>query len=151
VRKGILVSGAIFLALDIIYLFQAFHYQMGSLAQPGSALYPVFAGAVLMVGAIGMLVSTLLKPPAGATDWPRGVERVRVLSIIAVSLFYAFALEFLGYALCGAIAFLVCLQVMGMRSWWLKVGLTVVVTALSFILFDRLFSVPLPRGILDFL
>ena len=137
--------------LGVAYLVYALRYDTGTPAQPGPGLYPIFVGAALIAGAMGTLVSALISPPRGLIYWPRGLERVRVLGIIAVSVFYALTLELLGYLLCGAIVVLVCLQVMGMQSWRLKIGLTLVMTALSFLLFDKLLSVPLPRGFLRFL
>jgi putative tricarboxylic transport membrane protein len=149
-RKGILITGGIFLALGIVYLIQALQYDIGPSGQPGPALYPIFAAAVLLAGAIGMIVSAWIRPPAGAIIWPTGREKWRVLAIIAVSLFFAFTLEFIGYFLGSAIVILTCLHVMGMRSWLLKIGLTLVVTILSFLLFDKLLSVPLPTGFIQF-
>jgi len=150
-RKGILVTGVLWTVLGITYLLYALRYDRGTLAHPGPGLYPIFVGAMLIMVAIGTLISAVISPPSGDIDWPKGAERMRVLGIIAVSVFYAFALEFLGYLLCSAILVLVCFQVMGMRSWRLKIGLTLVMTALSFFIFDKVLSVPLPRGFLSFL
>jgi putative tricarboxylic transport membrane protein len=150
-RKGILITGCIFLALGIVYLIQALQYDIGPSGRPGPALYPIFAAAVLLTGAVGMIVSTWTRPPAGAIDWPTGKEKWRVLAIIAASLFFAFTLEYLGYFLGSALVMLVCLHVMGMRSWLLKICLTLAVTILSFLFFDKLLSVPLPLGFMRFL
>jgi putative tricarboxylic transport membrane protein len=149
-RKGILITGGIFLALGIVYLIQALQYGIGPSGRPGPGLYPIFAVAVLLTGAIGMIVNAWLRPTAAAIAWPVGKERWRVLAIIAVSLFYAFTLEFIGYFLGSAVVMLTCLHVMGMRSWLLKIGLTLAVTILSFLIFDKVLSVPLPTGFIGF-
>jgi putative tricarboxylic transport membrane protein len=150
-RKAILVTGSFWTALGIAYLLYALRYDLGTPAQPGPGLYPILVGAFLTVVAIGTLLSAAINPPSGHIHWPKGAERVRLFGIVAVSVFYALALEYVGYLLCGAIVVLVCLQMMGMQSWRLKIGLTLLMTAVSFFLFDKILSVPLPRGLLYFL
>jgi putative tricarboxylic transport membrane protein len=150
-RKAILITGSFWTVLGIAYLLYALRYDRGTSAQPGPGLYPILVGALLITVAIGTLVSAVINPPSGHIHWPKGTERVRLFGIIAVSVFYALALEHVGYLLCGGIVVLVCLQMMGMRSWRLKIGLTLLMTAVSFFLFDKILSVPLPRGFLYFL
>ncbi len=147
-RKAVLTTGILWAVVGVTYLIKAFQLDMGTLDKPGAGVYPVFVGFLLMVAAIGTIAGAIGRPPAGTIAWPKGIGLGRILGIAAVIFFYAFALEFLGYLVCGSVVLLVCLHVMGMRSWAAKIGLTVSVMALSFFLFDTLLRVPLPEGIL---
>lgn len=149
-RKGVITTGIISIVLGVIYLIQSLQYEMGTMDRPGPGFYPVFVAAFLIIGAIGTILSAIIHPPEGVINWPIKAERWRVLGVIAVSFFYAFTLRFVGFLICGAIVTFVCLHVMGMRSWPLKIGVTVIVTIASFLVFDKLLSIPLPRGIISF-
>jgi putative tricarboxylic transport membrane protein len=149
-KKGILIAGILCLGLASIYLALAFTYPIGTMAAPAAAIYPIFLGFVFLLASIATIVDVLRNPPSGTIDWPKGIGAWRVVIIAAAIIFFAFALEFIGYLICSAIVLLVCVQMMGMRSWWRKITFTVIVVGMLYLLFDLLLRVPLPRGLTPF-
>ncbi len=148
-KKSTLIFGITCLILSLVYLKNALNYSFGVMNEPGPAVFPIFAGGLLLVGSIGTLVQAAVKSPGEKCGWPRGVERVRVLAIVVAGLVYAFGVEFLGHILGSMIVILTCLHVMRMRSWPWKIATSLLVSIVSYVLFHTLLSTSLPRGILE--
>ena len=150
-RKATLATGITVFVLSLGYLLMSFQYDMGTANRPGPGLYPMCVGCVLLLCSAGTVVSTFLNPPAGTIEWPTGISRWKIIALLVVTLFYALTIEILGYIICTSIIVFVSVQVMGVRSWPLKIGLTLAMTILVYILFGIILNLPLPRGLLYFL
>lgn len=147
-QKILLSIGIISIGLSVAYFAGALSYSAGTLAQPGPGLYPLFVGALLILASVGVFVNTLLRPSIKSIEVPRGRGLLQLLSVTAVMIVYAVTLPYLGHLLAAAIVVFGVLQALGLRQWYLKIGLTVALSFGSFYLFDILLKVPLPRGIL---
>jgi len=146
-RKILLRISLISIGLSGLYFGGALTYPVGTMAQPGPGLYPLFVGSLLIIASVGVFTTTLLEPSTKPMEFPRGRDLWRLLSITAVMIVYAVALPIIGHLLAAAIVSFGVLQAMGLRSWYLKIGLTVFLSLGSFYLFDILLKVPLPRGV----
>lgn len=147
-QKILLRVGIISIGLSVSYFAGALSYSVGTLAQPGPGLYPLFVGALLILASVGVFVSTLLRPSVKSIEFPEGRGIRQLLSITAVMIVYGVALPYTGHLLAAAIVVFGVLQAMGLRRWYIKIGLTVALSLGSFYLFDILLKVPLPRGVL---
>ena len=148
-KKGTLVFACICAFISLIYLIQALQYPMGAENKPGPGVFPLFAGSLLLLGALGSIWVTLAHPPAGKMDWPKGKELVRVIAIAVAALIYAYGVEFLGHIIATLIVTLTCLHAMGMRSWLLKIVTALLIAFGSYYLFSVILSSPLPKGLLE--
>jgi hypothetical protein len=145
--RAVLVAAGFFLLLAVFYLAQAVRYPWGTAAQPGPAVYLVAVGLLALLGALGTGVEALVKRPQEPVEWPSAQGRWRVLAILGATAAYVVLLPVLGQPVCGTLLTLVVLQVMALRGWIVKIGVSLAVGLGSFYLFSVVFGVPLPAGI----
>jgi len=148
-KRATLIVSLVCAAIGILYLAQAFQYPVGAVGRPGPGAYPLFAGSMLLIGSIGAMVKTMVNPPEGRFEWPKGKASWRVGTIVAASLVYAVGLEYLGHIPATAMVTFASLQAMGLRSWSFKIITAVVMAFGSFFFFATVLRVPLPEGVIQ--
>jgi putative tricarboxylic transport membrane protein len=147
-RRVLLWVDAIALLLGGIFLWEAFNYDRGTLEQPGPGFYPISVGIFLVIASLGSLVTDLLKPAQGKLDLPKGRDLGRVLFVTAGTIAYVLLLPYAGHLLSATLVVFIVLHTLGLPSWFMKIGLTIVLALGSYYLFDIVLKVSLPRGIL---
>lgn len=136
-------AGAALVLIGLVTMWESRQYPLGSLHRPGPGYMPVVLAVILV------LFGVLLAAMGGASGRLAGVEWHEwrhALAIFAACAFTAWALERLGYRLTIAAVMLFLLGVLERRGWLVTVLITVAVAWGSFLLFDTLLRVPLPRG-----
>lgn len=146
-RRTVIITAGMMGLLAVGYLVEATRYPLGTMAQPGSALFPLLVGALVLVGAVGTAVEAFRSHVDDQVAWPTGRARGRVAAILASVLGYVMLLPYLGHPIGGALLSLVVLQVMEVRNWVLKLAIAIAVGLLSFYLFATLLGTPLPPGL----
>lgn len=134
------------LVLGLLYLWGALEYSLGTLAQPGPGLFPLFIGFLLLLSSIGSLISHLSAPVEGRLEFPKRKELGRVLAVVGGTVAYVVLLPIIGHILGSILTVFIVLHSMGLPSWGLKIGLAIAVSLGSFYLFDIILQVPLPRA-----
>jgi len=147
-QRTLLGVNTVALLLSVLYLVGALGYPTGTLDRPGPGLYPLFNGILLIVASIGSLVTNLLRPVEGELHLPKGKDLGRVLAVSAGTIAYVLLLPYAGHLLASMAVVFIVLHTMGLTSWPFKIGFTIAIALSSFYLFDKLLSVPLPRGII---
>jgi putative tricarboxylic transport membrane protein len=148
-RRTLLSVDISALILSLLYLGGAFGYPRGTMDQPGPGLYPIFVGILLVVASIGSIVTDLVKPAQGELEIPKGKDLGRVLTVLGGGAAYVLLLPYAGHLLSAMLVVFIVLHAMGLSSWPMKIGFTIVLAVGSYYLFDILLMVPLPRGFLD--
>jgi len=147
-RRTLLSVDTAALVLSSLYLWGALGYSRGTMDQPGPGLYPLFVGALLVAASIGSIVTDLVRPAQGELELPVGKDLGRVLMVLGGSAAYVLLLPYAGHLLSSIVVVFVVLQAMGLTSWPMKIGFAITLALGSYLLFDVLLKVPLPRGIL---
>ena len=134
----------------LAYIIEALSYPRGTMAQPGSGLYPLLLGTLLLLSSLGTGLELLFRrfEKEGDAIWPRGGSGLRLLVVLAASLAYGLLLPYLGHPFIATLVILVVLQVMGVRSWPRKITLALLIGIGSYYLFGKLLAIPLPMGVL---
>jgi len=96
---------------------------------------------------VGSGLEVWLDGTSGDMGWPRGSDALRVLAVLATSLGYVVLLPYVGHPVAATLVTLAVLQVMHVRGWVLKVGLSLGLGLGSYYLFAVVLGVPLPAGI----
>ncbi len=149
-RRMPLIVSSVSVLIVLFYLIEDRNYPVGSLSHPGPGLYPMLVGAMLLV-ATSMTVVEAVKGTnqAGVSfDWPQGIGRWRVITVVLAALGYTLFLNQLGDLVVGFLAALVVGWVMGMKSIWKAAIVALVLTGLFHLIFANLLGVPLPQGTL---
>ena len=141
------VAGGALVLIGLTAVWESRRFPLGSLHRPGPAYMPVMLALLLI--AFGIAVSVMGARSArlrelGWEEWRHAV------GIFAACAFAAWGLDRLGYRLtmAGVLVFLLC--VLERRGVVMTAILTVAIAWGSFLLFDTLLRVPLPRGPLGF-
>jgi hypothetical protein len=142
-----LVLGALTVALSL-------QYPIGTLRAPGSGLYPLMLGLMLMALAAAHAVRVRLEQPRpavtpGAPSWRLDDATRRVLLFVGAVALCTALLQTIGYIASGFLVMLGLLRVFGVR--WGAAALIAALSAVaSHVLFVRWLHIPMPAGPLGF-
>jgi hypothetical protein len=119
----------------------ALEMKLGTLAQPGPGLWPFLLCVVIAaLGAVAGLAGYQEKIRA---DFRPAVMYKPVAAALTIGL-YAWAMQHAGYMLPTLALTCFWLRVLGGETWRITVSLSVLVTALFYLVFSRLLGVPFP-------
>jgi putative tricarboxylic transport membrane protein len=141
------VFGAITVALSL-------QYPIGSLWAPGSGLYPLVLGLMLMGLAAAHAVRVGLEQPKpavtpGAPSWRLDDATRRVLLFMGVVALCTALLQAIGYVASGLLLMLGLLRVFAVR-WGAAALIAAFSAAAAHVLFVRWLDIPMPAGPLGF-
>jgi predicted MFS family arabinose efflux permease len=108
---------------------------------------PVILALLLIVFGLALAVMGARSGRMSEVSWHEWRHAVAIFSACA---FAAWGLDRLGYRLTVAVVMLFLLRVLERKGIVITLAMTVVVAGGSFLLFDTLLRVPLPRGPLGF-
>jgi len=137
------LAGAALALFALFVLWQIRVLPLGSLGNPGPAYMPTVLAALLLLGgvAIAALGGDAPRPGAlGFHEWRHGV------AIVAACVFAALGLERLGYRLTMLVVLLFLLGVVERKRPVAALVFAVAFAGGTFLLFDGVLRVPLPRG-----
>ena len=123
----------------------AWGFGVGSPKSPGAGFWPL-----LVVVAMAGLGSWLIVHPSreGVVAAAPESRWGRLWIALGTMVFYVAALDRLGFPLATVLLLLVQLRWVEGRPWRSSVGIAVLATLLSFVLFRVLLKVPLPAGVI---
>lgn len=137
------VAGGALALIALVVFWESGKLPLGSFRTPGPAYMPIVLAAILLV------FGTCLVVTGGRARAFRGVgwrEWRHAVAIFAVCAFAALALERLGYRTTVTVALAFLLGVVERKGIVFAVVFSLALALGSFLLFDTLLRVPLPRG-----
>lgn len=153
--RGDLVGAVAFLLLALAGVVQSLRLSLGGWHNPGPGLFPLVLSAVLGGLAVALVVVAVGRrgrpaeapppeaPSAGAT--PRSAW----WALVSLLAFYAL-LEPLGFLATSVLLLVVLLRAIARQRWPVTLAVSVGASLSSYLLFDRLLQLPLPRGVIGF-
>jgi hypothetical protein len=145
-------AAAALLLFGLVTALLALQLPLGTLRAPGTALFPLALGAMLMVLAAAQAVQIRLSkpkaPPAPAAPANDGGTRRVLLFMVVVALATAL-LQLIGYVASAFLLMLGLLAVLGVR-WGAAALVAALSAAGSHLLFVRWLKIPMPAGPLGF-
>ncbi|MCW4152666.1 tripartite tricarboxylate transporter TctB family protein [Halomonas sp. 18H] len=150
-----LLLGLAFMLLGAVVITVASQYPTMASLQYGPSLFPSLIGGGFLIG--GFVLSAIQLPAlksqlSSKDDSIRMFDfRPILLSLLpcALIIFYIFASEFLGAALCLGIIMLV-LMLVKRTSLILALCVSVIASLVIYFIFSRYLLIPLPEGLLNF-
>ncbi|MBI4523399.1 MAG: tripartite tricarboxylate transporter TctB family protein [Deltaproteobacteria bacterium] len=137
-----LKSGLFFFGLSLFIIWEAQRVRLGTLRLPGPGFLPFCAGTVLIA-----LSVVLIRRGSGARESPKS-HPARVIVALASLFAYSLVLEPLGFVVATFFLVGILFHLGKPRPWWMLLGMTALVTFLSYFVFGRLLHVYFPRGFL---
>ena len=145
------LSGIVLLVFAALMAYFAWKLPLGTFQRPGPGFFPLFLAFVLAPLALLLLISSRMAPPAKGEETVHqpGRERKKILYILGSLLVYAFCFDKLGF-LSSTFLFFLLLKPLVQKPWGYVLSGSLLVTGLSYLIFDILLQSQLPRGIFGF-
>lgn len=151
-KRTVLIEGIFLLVLSFVALGEAIH--LISTVDPhavidavGPGYYILFLGLALMATGTLHLIVNYGKGVAAAKVEVDMDLRKRMISMVLTLALYIFIIDFLGYLISTVIFFLLEFRVVGIKSWRSGIILSIVLTAVCYIVFVKYCNIVFPRGI----
>ncbi len=119
---------------------------------PGGGAFPFWLALVMLICSVLIFARTLLRlsPEGKSTALFMGKEATRLFLIVLVSLSIMIGLiEIVGVYVSVPLFMIFYLRYLGSHSWWLTVFVAVTTPVVTFILFEKILLILLPKGITD--
>jgi putative tricarboxylic transport membrane protein len=111
---------------------------------PRAGFFPFYVALLIIGASLFNLVSIFLVPPSGLfAEW--GQLR-QVLSVVIPTAVYVFLVPWLGFYVASILLIAVFMRWLGKYRWGPVAGVSFGVPALAYLMFEKWFLVPLPRG-----
>ena len=126
---------------------------MGTLHQPGPGFLFFWIGIATALLSLTVILMSFKKPSSAEVEQSI-FEKGRLTKIVLVLLslfFYALLVEWLGFLIVTLLFFVFLLGVIEKKGWLFAVLVSLVVTAASYLVFEKALQSQLPKGLLDFL
>ena len=135
-------GGIFFLALSVLIIWESFRVELGTLKEPGSGFLSLCAG--LGVGALSLILIY-----RGWRVREPGKPHSHKVTFALVSLFiYSLVLDSLGFIVATFFLVGILFRLGQPRPWWFLIGVSALVTFLSYLIFGVFLRVYFPRGFL---
>jgi len=121
---------------------------LGTLRMPGSGLFPLGLGLILMGLAACQMLQPRLRAAASAKSGGGTADGSahRVLVFMGIMALATALLDLLGFPLVAFLLMLALLQLLGVRRWRDSALIALLTAGASYILFVRWLQIPLPKG-----
>ena len=137
------VAGGALVLIGLVAAWESRRFPLGTLHRPGPAYMPTLLALLLIVFGIGVALLGSRSQRVSEVGWH---EWRHAVGIFAACAFSAWGLDRLGYRLTMAAVLVFLLFVLERKGLILTTILTFAIVWGSFLLFDTLLRVPLPRG-----
>ncbi|MEI9477738.1 MAG: tripartite tricarboxylate transporter TctB family protein [Deltaproteobacteria bacterium] len=135
-------SGLFFFGLSLLVLWESFRVELGTLKEPGSGFLSLCAG--LGVGALSLVLIY-----RGWRVREPGKPHSHRVTFALISLFiYSFVLDSIGFVVATFFLVGILFRLGQPRPWWFLIGVSALVTFLSYLIFGVFLHVYFPRGFL---
>ncbi len=151
--KGDPVSGLFWLIFSAFVSYESYKLGLGTLHQPGPGFLFFWTSIVTAILSVTIVMISLRKrPPEEAQQPAFGKKNVTKIVLVLISLFlYALLMEQLGFLIVTLLFFVFLLGAIEKKRWPLVVLVSLIVTAVSYLVFEKALQSQLPKGLLDFL
>ena len=144
---------AVMLAFGLIVAFDSYRIgaQWGS-DGPQSGYFPFYIGAIVAVGSVITLVQALLsKSDANGELFVEWQALKLVMAVLVPAVIYVLGVQLIGIYVASTIYIAVFMVWLGNYSWLRAAGVSVVVNASLYVMFEFWFKVPQFKGSYDLL
>ena len=158
-KKGPIFGNALILAFFLFMLFNSFKlHEIRRFGEIGSGFWPILILALASVLSAILLFSSLLKrkeqgekdaeePPSPESIASRKRARNIVILSSVATLFYIFAMQWVGFAVATLLFILAFIVILGERRKWVLIFSPLLVTVFILVVFSKFIAIPFPRGI----
>jgi len=145
-KSGNVLGSLFFILVGIGIIAEAMRLHIGTPEQPQPGFLPLLCGAGLVVLSFVLLVKSWGKRSKESHSF--GNLRPPTLLVTGLAV-YVGIVSFVGYVISTTLLSALTLRVLESKSWKVIAAVSLILAIGSYLLFDRLLGVTLPRGILE--
>ena len=136
-------SGFFFLGLSLLAILESLRMGTGTMKEPGAGFLSLAMGLVLAAFSL-VLIFRGWKPSKG----PAVKHSAKTIIALAALFIYSLIMDKIGFIVATFLLVLVLFHLAQRRTWWVLLGMSVLVTAVAYLLFGVVLKVYFPEGIL---
>jgi putative tricarboxylic transport membrane protein len=147
------ISGIFWLLFSVFISIESYRLGLGNLHQPGAGFIFFWTAVAMGILSIAVFVRAWTSKRAEEPHGPIfGKANVLKIILVLLSLFlYAFFMEILGFIPVTLLIFIFLLGMIEKKTWGFTISVSVVVTGISYLIFEIWLKSQLPKGLLGFL
>ncbi|HWT77813.1 MAG TPA: tripartite tricarboxylate transporter TctB family protein [Candidatus Methylomirabilis sp.] len=152
-RKADAIVALIILAIGIVVLYDAVRLGIfgWTISGPAPGMYVGLLGTGVTVGSLLILWQTFRKGRKGAPNkpfiQPGGLKPVLYVSVPAAVM--VLLTEFIGIYIAAGLYLAIYMRWIGSHRWITVAAVSILVPLVSYIVFERIFLIPLPKGMFE--
>jgi putative tricarboxylic transport membrane protein len=148
-RRYNLISSFVFFVFGIFITIVSLRINTGAFRDPGPGLFPLITGILMALIAGGMFINTFLRS-ASAGQEPLGEDKWlwhnKCVATVALMLFYALAMDWLGFLTVTLVMLFVLYKAVGDLSLKASLVGAALTAAIAYLLFKVWLNVQFPMG-----
>ena len=150
-RKADQISGIFWLFFSVFISIESYRLGLGTLHQPGPGFLFFWTAAAMGILSAAVIVRAWTGRKTGEPESPVfGKENALKIILVLLALFlYAFFMETLGFIPITLLLFIFLLGIIEKKRWGFAVWVSVVVTGISYLVFEIWLKSQLPKGLLE--
>jgi len=147
------ISAIFWLCFAVLVIIQSYHLGLGTLHKPGPGFLFFWVNIVLGIMSLIVLIRAWVsKKEEGPQPAIFGGQNVSKIVSVLISLFlYAILMELVGFILITLLFFIFILKIIEKKGWFYTAFVSIVVTVISYLIFETWLQSQLPKGLLAFL
>ncbi len=145
------ISGIFWLCFAVLMIFESYHLGLGSLHKPGPGFLFFWVNIVLAIMSLVVLIRAWAgKKEEGPQAAIFGRQNVSKIVFVLISLFlYALFMETVGFIPITLLLFIFILGIIEKKRWYYTLFVSIVVTVISYLIFETWLQSQLPKGLLE--
>lgn len=150
-RNGYLGAGGFGIALSAGYIVATLELPLGTMDEPGAALYPYLVAGILLIASLACVREALMSPDMqGKLDFPKGADARRLGAMVLLLLAYFCAMPWAGFLLSSFGFCTLLVRLLSGHGWIRCLIYGVLMTAIIWLFFIYFLKVPMPTGMIVF-
>ena len=150
VRSAELVVAGLFIALGAVVIYDSLRLGAGWAADgPQPGYFPFYLGIIICAASSVTLVQALLATKQADESFVDVGALKLVLSVLVPAAVYVALIGWLGIYLASALFVALFMRWLGRYPWWKVAAVSIGNSVFFFLVFERWFLVPLPKGPLE--
>jgi putative tricarboxylic transport membrane protein len=142
---------AFFFLLGAIVIYDSVRLGFGwqEVHGPRPGYFPFYLGLIMCVASVINAVRALLTRGAGDTTFVEVGQLKLVLSVLVPTALYALLVTWIGIYVSSVLFIGFFMRWLGKYPWWKVTGVSLVTMVVIYLVFEKWFKVPLPKGALE--
>jgi len=147
-----LVGSLFWMGVGAPFCIGALGYGLFREGVPEPGLLPFFAGSIMIVLGVSVLITSVKEERGGKTSrekiFPERESSKRLFTVVFALSAYIASVEYLGFPLTTFLFMIFLLRFIEPQRWFVIVAASILTTASSYLLFQIFLKTQLPKGIL---